>query len=112
VPAVAHARVVTVCDKAFLARLTAAGLPIDWRQDAVAHKSFVPFWDEELAEEAVALAAACRVGYSSQDWIQDRGGRWWFIDLNPGGQWLFLPPPVSDSITQAMAGWLDGSENE
>lgn len=46
------------------------------------------------------------LGFSSQDWIVDRDGTAWFIDGNPAGQWLFLPPEVSTPATDAIASWL------
>lgn len=108
VHAARHARVVTVRGRAFSAALCNDGLPLDWRQDARAHSSFVPYDDEPLGQMALAAADACGVRFSSQDWIQDSSGRWWFVDLNPGGQWLFLPEPVSNPVTDALARWLDG----
>lgn len=112
VDAAAHARVVTVGDVVFSATLPAAGLPDDWRLSPAAHEGFV---DEpvpgQVHEQAVAVAQACQVGYSSQDWILDVDGVWWFVDLNPAGQWLFLPPGPAGGVTAALARWLerDGS---
>jgi hypothetical protein len=54
------------------------------------------------------LSAALGVGYSSQDWIEDVDGAHYFLDLNPGGQWLFLP--FADEVTAAIADWLGGFE--
>lgn len=45
------------------------------------------------------------VGYSSQDWVETGAGKY-FLDLNPSGQWLFLPAPVSVEVTNALAAWL------
>ena len=61
--------------------------------------------DEKVGEQAVALARALGVGYSSQDWLV-RGEDRLFIDLNPGGQWLFLPDAVAQPVTEAIAGFL------
>jgi len=103
-----HARVVTVEDQSFCAALRNTDLPIDWRSSPEAHSSFVPWEDEELQAGALLAAKSCGVGYSSQDWILDADGRWWFLDLNPSGQWLFLPESVSGAVTMALANWLDG----
>ena len=51
------------------------------------------------------LADALKVGYSSQDWVVGEGQPY-FLDLNPGGQWLFLPDPTSADVTEAIAAWL------
>jgi len=104
----AHARVVTVRRRAFAAVLDADGLPIDWRGEPASHHSFAAFSDRVLESMALEAAAACGVGFSSQDWIQDRDGGWWFVDLNPAGQWLFLPESVHARVTDSIAAWLDG----
>ncbi|HVE45526.1 MAG TPA: hypothetical protein VNA57_02100 [Acidimicrobiales bacterium] len=54
------------------------------------------------------MAGALGVGYSSQDWVVDRSGQPWFLDLNPGGQWLFLPEPAASAVTASVAAWLAG----
>lgn len=104
-----HLRVVTVGHEAWVAELDATGLPLDWREHGPAHTSFRPAarW-EEVAKAAVALAASLRVGFSCQDWVVDDDGPV-FLDLNPGGQWLFLPDAVARPATEALAAWLRGS---
>jgi glutathione synthase/RimK-type ligase-like ATP-grasp enzyme len=105
-----HARVVTVGEAVFSSTLPALGQPLDWRQSAGAHSGFTtrpaPGHVHALA---VAAATACGVGYSAQDWIEDPEGSWWFVDLNPSGQWLFLPAPVATRVTEAIAQFLEGS---
>lgn len=107
VEASVHARVVTVGGDVFSATLPATGLPDDWRLSAAAHEGFVDERAPQMVhEQAVAVAGACRVGYSSQDWIRDTDGTWWFVDLNPAGQWLFLPAGPAGEVTRALARWL------
>lgn len=104
-----HARVVTVGSLAVSATLQAKGLPIDWRTEPTAHTSFHPEpAPPAVHRSALALAARCGVGYSSQDWLQDADACWWFIDLNPAGQWLFLPESVTERVSMAIAEWLSG----
>jgi hypothetical protein len=103
-----HLRVVTVRDQAWVCSLDASGLPLDWRLEDRAHDSFqrtdaYP----EVVEDALRLSRRLAVGYSSQDWVVRRSSRW-FLDLNPGGQWLFLPSSVREEVTEAIAGWLAG----
>ncbi len=103
-----HLRVVTVCDRIWTAGLEAEGVPLDWRQEAAAHRSFLPTTipsDVELG--ARELAAELHLGYSSQDWIVCDDGCY-VVDVNPGGQWLFLPDPIAIDISKAIAEWLEG----
>lgn len=101
-----HLRVVTVRDEAWAAELPAGDLPLDWRASEAAHSSFQPSDRPELLVQAVRVAGALGVGYSSQDWLIDRDGSTHFLDLNPAGQWLFLPDEVADPATRAIADWL------
>jgi hypothetical protein len=100
-----HLRVVTVGERVWVAELDATSLPLDWRANGPAHRSFHASsqWGE-VERAAVRLATTLRAGFTSQDWIVDDAGPA-FLDLNPGGQWLFLPHEVS---APATAPWRTG----
>lgn len=104
-----HARIMTVGRAVQSATLPAGDLPLDWRTSPAGHRGFTPTpAPDQVHHLALAAAASTAVGYSAQDWIQDTAGNWWFIDLNPAGQWLFLPDQVADPVTAAIARHLDG----
>jgi hypothetical protein len=106
--AVAHLRVVTVRDRSWVCRLDASGLPLDWREEPRAHREWVASVKEpEVAANALRIAAEMGVGYSSQDWVVSADGRRVFLDLNPAGQWLFLPTPTGRAVTAAIADFLE-----
>jgi hypothetical protein len=100
-----HLRVVTVGERVWTCALDAEGLPLDWRKDEAAHHRFAVSLDTSVAASAVKLAAAACIRYSSQDWIL-QNGETYFVDLNPAGQWLFLPEPVASEVSAEIAGWL------
>lgn len=102
-----HLRVVTVRERAWVCALDASGLGVDWRRTRTAHEGFRRVDEPGVAEAAVRLADALGVGYSSQDWVEG-DGQAWFLDLNPGGQWLFLPDPTGAEVAVAIAAWLAG----
>jgi glutathione synthase/RimK-type ligase-like ATP-grasp enzyme len=102
-----HLRVVTVREQAWVCRLDHVD-ELDWRRDDAAHDAFVKTDAfEEVAQQALGLARTLCVGYSSQDWIVENE-RFFFIDMNPAGQWLFLPKEVAMQVTEAIAKWLAG----
>ena len=103
-----HLRVVTVGERAWVSELKAESLSFDWRATAAAHSAFRASENPEVAAQAVQLTTKLSVGYSSQDWLVDTEGVAHFLDLNPAGQWLFLPDRVSDAVTLAIAEWLVG----
>ncbi|MCP2323455.1 hypothetical protein HDA40_001962 [Hamadaea flava] len=104
-----HLRVVTVRDEAWVAELAAADLPLDWRSHPPAHSAFQAGKRPEVQAAAIRLAADLGVGFSAQDWVMDDDGPV-FLDLNPGGQWLFLPEEVSGPATRVLADWLLAAE--
>jgi hypothetical protein len=103
-----HYRIVTVRGKAWVTCLSAKGRPLDWRRQEEAHREWIAIDDSECANAAVRLTDALGVGYSSQDWLV-RGAERIFIDLNPGGQWLFLPSETGKEITAEIARFLSES---
>lgn len=107
--AVRHWRVVTVGAEAWSAALDAKGYSLDWRRDSLAHSSFVDVVAPSPVEKgALATAAALNLGYSSQDWIETDEGVY-LVDVNPSGQWLFLPESIGSEVAAAIARWLEGS---
>jgi hypothetical protein len=101
-----HLRVVTVGARAWTAQLDARNLPLDWRRSAAAHTSWTPAAIPAVEAMAMVVARSIRARFTSQDWIMDDDGKSWFIDGNPGGQWLFLPDEIADPVTGAIADWL------
>jgi len=106
--AIRHLRLVTVGDTSFCyaQRVDSELADLDWRFDGEAASHFVPCREPELEHRAVEAASMMSVRFSSQDWIDD-GSESHLIDLNPAGQWLFLPD--SERITQSLAEWLKES---
>lgn len=103
-----HFRVVTTPSRAWVCTLSATtALPLDWRSSPAAHRSFEFTGGEEsaLGHSAVRIARAMRLGYSSQDWVRTEAGDY-LLDVNPGGQWLFLPEPVAAGVAEDLAQWL------
>ncbi len=105
-----HLRVVTVEQHAWTCCLDAGGLPVDWRAAPEAHHGWRQVQHDDAEADACGLGKALGLGYSSQDWIVDDSGRTWLVDVNPAGQWLFLPDPVASEVTDAIATWLVRNE--
>jgi len=106
-----HFRVVTVGDEVWSAVLEADGLPVDWRSDKLAHHRFRSVvTPAEIALGALRMTDEFGIGYSSQDWIETRDG-FFLVDVNPSGQWLFLPNEIGTQVAAAIARWLVGEFN-
>ena len=106
-----HRRVVTVAGRVWSGVLDASGLPLDWRSEPAAHDSFrVDEPPSEVATGAAAIARQLDLGYSSQDWVETTAGEHVLLDVNPAGQWLFLPTEITDAVTGAIANWLNDDQ--
>lgn len=110
VPARTHLRVVTVGKRCWVAELDAVGLPLDWRAEDSAHESFQASQSAStgVTIAAPALARQLGLGYSSQDWILTLDSEEVMLDVNPAGQWLFLPESIGSEVSHAIATWLSG----
>ena len=108
IPAQKHLRVVTVNDHCWVAELNADGRPMDWRAQDVAHQSFQMARGDyrDVRTSATSLALSLGLGYSSQDWIVTPDDVEVLLDVNPAGQWLFLPESLGSEVSQAIATWL------
>lgn len=106
-----HLRVVTVGNRSWVAALDVDSTsPADWRQVAVNHFAFAEVHevDPVVTSGAMRIASELCLGYSSQDWIQTSDGEFFLLDVNPAGQWLFLPRPIGVAVAEAIADLLMG----
>lgn len=64
----------------------------------------------ELPEQIQgALLGLCRsldLHFAAVDFVCDRDGRWWFLELNPNGQWAWLEELTSVPLAEGLAGVL------
>ena len=103
-----HLRVVTAGSTVRTAALEADGRPLDWRTAEESHHAWREHPSPEVETQALRLASELGVGLSSQDWLVPVSGPPMFIDLNPAGQWMFLPDSVADPITESVVSFLCG----
>lgn len=54
----------------------------------------------------VTISRRLGLGYSSQDWILTPDYEEVLLDVNPAGQWLFLPESIGSEVSRAIATWL------
>ena len=103
-----HLRVVTAGSEVRTAALDAEDWPLDWRMAEQAHSAWRRHDSPDVEAQALRLVDALGVGFSSQDWLVPENGPAVFIDLNPAGQWMFLPDDVAGPITDNIVDFLSG----
>jgi glutathione synthase/RimK-type ligase-like ATP-grasp enzyme len=104
-----HLRIVTVGDRSWAASLgVEPNAPADWRRRALNHSAFEEVGDVSpcVARSALGITRELGLGYSSQDWIETRAGETFLLDVNPAGQWLFLPQTIGKAVARAIADLL------
>jgi hypothetical protein len=101
-------RLVVVEDAVFVAAIHAHSdaARIDWRSD-YAHLTYETVTVSAIVRDgAVSLVRGLRLRFGSMDLLADRQDRWWFIDLNPSGQWCWIPTTenlVAAALAEALA---------
>ncbi len=107
--------------KAFEVRLTAVGeamfaaqifagseaARIDIRRDYAAHWYEPCAVPEYVCRGVRALLDIFRLHFVALDFLVDRDGCWHLVDVNPNGQWAFIPQ-LREAITHALADTLEG----
>ncbi|MFF5285166.1 MvdC/MvdD family ATP grasp protein [Streptomyces sp. NPDC013171] len=101
-------RVTAVGDQLYAAKIYAPAGPgqLDWRRDSrnlTYAVATVPGYIRDGIREMMH-----RLGliYAALDFIVDRNGAHWLVDVNPAGQWAWIDC-TRDAITQALADLLE-----
>lgn len=108
VPTEHAVRLTVVDDQMFAASIRGATgpLPLDWRagQDKLAYGTADVPPDVERGVRALMSALSLRFG--ALDFLVTPAGDWVFLEVNPNGQWAFLPgagaiaAAIADSLTR------------
>jgi ATP-grasp ribosomal peptide maturase len=94
-------RLTVVDDQMFAVAIRSPHL--DWRADidGADHQPCpVP---PEVAAGVRALLGRLRLRYAALDFSVDERGQWWFLEINPCGQWLWLDERLHLGIAEAIA---------
>jgi hypothetical protein len=83
---------------------------LDWRVNlaACAYEPIEP--PDPVRHGILGLMSVLRLRYGALDFAVDQIGRWWFLEVNANGQWLWLEEATGQPISAAVAGALAGGE--
>jgi glutathione synthase/RimK-type ligase-like ATP-grasp enzyme len=80
---------------------------LDWRRGSridITHQNIT--LPDELALRCCSLAQVLGLNYGAVDLIRDVSGRYWFLEINPNGQWAWIEhrtgSPISSAIVDAL----------
>jgi RimK-like ATP-grasp domain len=60
-----------------------------------------------IARKCVRLVKKLGLQYGALDFVRDKKGKYWFIEINPSGQWAFMEADAGVPIGQAIAAVLE-----
>jgi ATP-grasp ribosomal peptide maturase len=102
---VADVRLTAVGERLFAVRID--GAPgLDWRRDYDALSYTLIETPPVVAKGVRAYLDAFGLVFAAFDFGLDAGGRFWFFECNPNGQWSWFPDEITEQITAAIADQL------
>lgn len=76
---------------------------VDWRKGSrpdLRHE--VVQLPDEIRERCIALAHRLEISFGAVDLILDQNGRYWFLEINPNGQWAWIERRTGLPIASAI----------
>lgn len=104
-------RLTVVGDRYFAARLTgrSADARVDWRSDYDSVDYAVTEVPDGVRAAVAAMLADLGLRFAAMDFVVRPDGRWYFLDLNPNGQWGWIEHHTGLPICAAIADTLTTS---
>ena len=82
---------------------------VDWRRGShpeLLHR--IHDLPEPLAKQCVSLVKALGLRFGAVDLVLDRSGGYWFLEVNPNGQWAWIENRTGLPLTRAIVDELEG----
>jgi glutathione synthase/RimK-type ligase-like ATP-grasp enzyme len=107
-----NVRVTIVGQKVFAAAIDSQSDPsasIDWRMTKNPnHPHLLIELTNCLVEKLLELMSRLSLSYGAIDLVLTPDGQYFFLEINPNGQWLWLDDMLNLGISEAIANWLAG----
>jgi glutathione synthase/RimK-type ligase-like ATP-grasp enzyme len=80
---------------------------VDWRRYDVAHTPHSVISPPiQISDKITSIMDQLELSYGAFDFIVDRQGDWWYLEVNSAGQWLWIEDlldlPISERIAEAL----------
>lgn len=94
---------VTVVDTAVFGTEINAGSAVDWRAAAAEDVEYrVTLVPEALATACLRLCETAGLTYGAFDFVRTHSDEWFFLEVNPSGQWGWIEYATGQPITAAI----------
>lgn len=109
---VADYRITVVGEKVFCAEITSNSkkIQIDWRTTSPENLIYKPIsLPADIEEKCKAITAYFNLNFAAIDIVRDDKGAYYFLEINPNGQWAWIEKRLNFGITNAV---VDILQNE
>lgn len=100
-------RITVVHDRVFAAKVNSqenAKTIIDWRKKKLKFVSCkIP---EKISNQCIKLCQSLGIHFGAIDMIRDIQGNYWFLEINPNGQWAWIEMDTQLKISAAIIEYL------
>lgn len=111
VPKRADVRVTVVHDRVFAVSIGSQSheeTTVDWRRGAVMELAHTPIdLPEPIERRCVALVKGLNLGFGAIDLVWGQDGDFWFLEVNPNGQWAWIENRTGLPIAAALVDALE-----
>jgi glutathione synthase/RimK-type ligase-like ATP-grasp enzyme len=103
-------RVTAVGEKLFVAEIDSQSDPeaaVDWRRTSnprLPHRAAT--LPDDLAARVRTLMQRLGLAFGALDFVRSASGEYFFLEVNPNGQWLWLEDFLDFPIAETVADWL------
>lgn len=102
---------VTIVDKQVFAVKIEAGNDVDWRKSYSSNIYEVIDLPESITSQCFEFMKALKINFGAFDFIV-LNGEYYFLEVNPNGQWLWLEEALNIKISNAIVHYLEGGDCE
>ena len=102
-------RVTVVGEQVFAAEIDSQSEPtaaLDWRQADAKLPLSRHRLPDAVCRSCIALLRSLDLSFGAIDLVLDPDGDYWFLEVNPNGQWLWIEDELDYPISEAVASWL------
>lgn len=85
---------------------------VDWRSDYASHHYEECDLPARVRAAVTAVMGEFGLTYAAFDFVVDRDGTWWFLEVNPKGQWGWIQDATGAPIADALAAVLEKGSTE
>lgn len=76
---------------------------VDWRPTTMDHLHEIIEPPPDIEEKCRAMLTELGIPWGAFDFIVDDSGKWWFLECNPNGQWLWIQQKTGENLAQHFA---------